>query len=335
MTLNRITRTSVLALCALALLFAVAPIATAQTTPDASGAQGDFAGLVDIGGRKIYLECSGTGSPTVVLVAGFGSSARYWTDDLSAQNPPRTMVFPRVAATTRVCAYDRPGTGAEVGDQDFFSRSDPIPQPTNAQAVVTDLHAVLHAAGVPGPYVLAGHSLGGFFSRMYASTYPDDVVGMVLLDAYSEFIEPIIGPKLWPKLVKLNAPSSKPVQLPGYGDSEAIPYAKDDAYLRKLRATSPLRPMPLAVFTHGKPFVLPKDTARQYGFTSKQIEPVLLKANQAQAKLVPDARFFTAKESGHDIHQDQPALVAEAIQQVVAGVRSPDTWYSLQTCCRS
>src|SRR4029077_10795412 len=113
MTLNRMTRTSVLALCVLAMLFAVAPAATAQTTPDASGAQGDFAGLVDIGGRNIYLECSGTGSPTVVLVAGYGSSARYWTDDLSAQNPPRTMVFPRVAATTRLCAYDRPGTGAE------------------------------------------------------------------------------------------------------------------------------------------------------------------------------------------------------------------------------
>ena len=105
--------------------------------------------------------------------------------------------------------------------------------------------------------------------------------------------------------------------------------------MRKLTATSPLRPMPLAVFTHGKPFVLPKDPALSQGFTSKQIEPLLLKANQAQAKLVPDARFFTAKESGHDIHQDQPALIAEAIQQVVAGVRSPDTWYSLQTCCRT
>ena len=105
--------------------------------------------------------------------------------------------------------------------------------------------------------------------------------------------------------------------------------------MRQLKATSPLRPMPLAVLTHGKPFVLPKDPALSQGFTSKQIEPILLKANKAQAKLVPDARFFTAKESGHDIHQDQPALTAEAIQQVVAGVRSPDTWYSLQTCCRT
>ena len=335
MTLNRITRTSVLALCVVALLFAVAPIATAQTSPDASGAQGDFAGLVDIGGRKMYLECSGQGSPTVVLVAGAGSSARYWTDDLSAQSPPRTMVFPRIAATTRVCAYDRPGTYASVGDQDFVSRSDPVPQPSTFMAAVTDLHSLLQAAHVPGPYVLAGHSNGGFISRMYASTHPDEVIGMVLLDAYSEFLEPVFGPKLWPKLVKLNASQSTAVQIPGYGEAETVPYASGDDQMRQLTKTSPLRPMPLAVLAHGKPFDLPKDPKLSQGITSKVAEPLLLKATQAQAKLVPDARFFYAEKSGHNIHQDQPALSAEAIQQVVAGVRSPDTWYSLQTCCRS
>jgi hypothetical protein len=125
------------------------------------------------------------------------------------------------------------------------------------------------------------------------------------------------------------------VQIPGYGEAETVPYASGDDQMRQLTKTSPLRPMPLAMLTHGKPFVLPKDPALSQGFTSKQIEPLLLKANQAQAKLVPDARFFYAKKSGHDIHQDQPALTAEAIQQVVAGVRSPDTWYSLQTCCRT
>ena len=289
MTLRRMTRTSVVALCVMAMLFAVAPAATAQTTPDPTGAQGDFAGLVDIGGRKMYLECSGQGSPTVVLVAGFGSSARYWTDDLRAENPPRTMVFPRIAATTHVCAYDRPGTGAVVqATSKFVSRSDPIPQPTTVEAIVTDLHALLQAAHVPGPYVLTGHSLGGYFSRMYASTYPDEVVGMVLIDAYSEFLEPIIGPKLWPKLVKFNAANGKSVPIPGYGDSEAIPYGSANSHMRKSTATSPLRPMPLAVLAHGKPFVLPKDPALSQGFTSEQIEPILLKANEAQAKLVPD-----------------------------------------------
>ena len=335
MTLIRMTRTSVVALCMMAMLFAVAPAATAQTTPAPTGAQGDFAGLVDIGGRKIYLECSGQGSPTVVLVAGGGSSARYWTDDLRAENPPWTMVFPRIAATTRVCAYDRPGTYAEVGKELFVSRSDPVPQPSTFMAAVTDLHVLLQAAHVPGPYILAGHSNGGFISRMYASTYPDEVIGMVLIDAYSEFLKPVFGPKLWPKLVKFNAPQRKPTQIPGYGEAETVPYASGDDQMRQLTKTSPLRPMPLAVLAHGKPFVLPKDPKLSQGITSKVAEPLLLKANQAQAKLVPDARFFYAKKSGHDIHQDQPALTAEAIQQVVAGVRSPDTWYSLQTCCRT
>lgn len=326
---------SLIALGALTMLFAVAPAADAHTQPATPGTEPDFAGLVDIGGRKIYLECSGQGSPTVVLVAGSGSSARYWTDDLLPAAPPRTMVFPQVATTTRVCAYDRPGTYAFVGDEAFISRSDPIAQPTTPMAIVAELHALLQAADVPGPYVLAGHSIGGLVSRMYASTYPDEVIGMVVIDAYSEFLKPIFGPERWPRLVKFNAASSTVVPIPGYGDAETIPYASGDDHMRQLTATSPLRPMPLAVLAHGRPFDLPKDPVLSQGFTSKEIEPLLLAANKAQAELVPDARFFHAKESGHDIHQDQPALTVEAIRQVVAGVRSPDTWYELTSCCKT
>jgi pimeloyl-ACP methyl ester carboxylesterase len=244
------------------------------------------------------------------------------------------MVFPEVATTTRVCAYDRPGTYAFVGEEPFISRSDPIAQPRTPMDIVAELHALLQAAGVPGPYVLAGHSLGGFASRMYASTYPDEVVGMVLIDAYSEFLEPIFGPERWPRLVAFNAPGSVVVPIPGYGDAETIPYASGDAHMRQLTATSPLRPMPLAVLAHGRPFALPEDPGDRQGFTSEEIEPLLFAANQAQAELVPDARFFHAKESGHDIHQDQPALTTEAIRQVIAGVRSPDTWYQLTACCK-
>src|SRR4051794_19350613 len=330
----RTLRTSLMGICVLAALFAVAPAADAHAPPVRPGADRDFAGLVDIGGRSIYLECRGEGSPTVVLVAGSGSSARYWTDDLRPADPPRSMVFPEVATTTRVCAYDRPGTYAFVGDEPFISRSDPIVQPVTPMDIVAELHALLQAAGIPGPYVLAGHSIGGFVSRMYASTYPDEVVGMVVVDAYSEFLEPIFGPERWPRLVAFNAQSTVVVPIPGYGDAETIPYASGDDHMRELTATSPLRPMPLAVLAHGRPFDLPADPALSQGFTSEEIEPLLFAANQAQAQLVPDARFFHATESGHDIHQDQPALVTEAIRQVVAGVRSPDTWYQLNACCK-
>ena len=111
------------------------PVMAQDATPAASpsAASGDFAGLVDIGGRKIYLECHGTGSPTVVLVAGGRTSARYWTDDLLHPDAPRTMVMPGVAQFTRVCAYDRPGTYALIGDDVLPSRSDPVAQPRTVE----------------------------------------------------------------------------------------------------------------------------------------------------------------------------------------------------------
>lgn len=144
--------------------------------------QPGFAALVNIGGRKMYLECRGTGSSIVILESGYRNDADIW----SAQGEPgATMVLPGVSAITRVCAYDRPGT---ILDNTHFSRSDPVAMPRTARDVVTDLHALLHAANIPGPYVLVGHSLGGLFVRLYASTYPDDVAGMVLVDAFSEWV---------------------------------------------------------------------------------------------------------------------------------------------------
>src|SRR5882724_10731521 len=142
---------------------------------------GDFAGLVEIGdGRKMYLECRGSGSPTVILESGYRNDAAIWSAPLE---PRMTTVFPRVAKFTRVCAYDRPGTFL---DANHLSRSTAVPMPRTARDLVSDLHALLRAAHVPGPYVFAAHSFGGIFARLYASTYPDEVVGMVLVDALSE-----------------------------------------------------------------------------------------------------------------------------------------------------
>ena len=139
----------------------------------------DIAGLVDIGGgRKMYLECRGTGSPTVVLVAGLKGSAEDW----NIAKGPEPTVFAEVAKFTRVCAYDRPGT--PVGEKP--SRSDPVPQPTTAGQAVADLHALLRAAGEARPCVLVGQSYGGLVVRLYASTYPEEVSGLVLIDALTE-----------------------------------------------------------------------------------------------------------------------------------------------------
>jgi pimeloyl-ACP methyl ester carboxylesterase len=311
------------------------PALAQSATPAASSpsaASGDFSGLVDIGGRSLYLECHGTGSPTVILVSGYRASGRFWSDDLLQPDDPRQMVLPGVAETTRVCTYDRPGTVASIGEDDFVSRSDPIAQPRTAPEVVTELHALLQAAEVPGPYVLAGHSMGGFFARLYAATYPDEVVGLVLVDAYSEQTETLMTPEQWEAMGQLSRElgSDTVVPIPGYGDLETIGFGADNATMRKAVAASPLPPMPLAVLAHGKPIIVLDETR---GFTTAEWEALQQASYEALAALVPQARFTVASESGHDIHQDQPELVIEAIRQVVAGVRNPDTWYDMSSCC--
>ena len=119
--------------------------------------KGRFSGWFDIGGRRLFLRCTGHGSPTVVFEGGLT------TDWYQLQN--------QLSGFTRVCSYDRPG-----GPR---SSSDPAPTPRTARDFVADLHAVLRAARVPGPYVVVGHSNSGLFTQLYASTYPRQVAGLV------------------------------------------------------------------------------------------------------------------------------------------------------------
>jgi pimeloyl-ACP methyl ester carboxylesterase len=118
--------------------------------------------LIDVGGYRLHITCVGTGSPTVILLHGNGGTSLDWYG-----------VQPAMATTTRVCAYDRAGMG--------WSDADPGPQ--DAQQIVRELHTLLTNAGIAGPYVLVGHSFGGLYTRVYADQYPDEVMGMVLLDA--------------------------------------------------------------------------------------------------------------------------------------------------------
>jgi pimeloyl-ACP methyl ester carboxylesterase len=321
------------------------PVMAQSATPAASSpsaASGDFAGLVDIGGRKIYLECRGEGSPTVVLVAGYLSSARFWTDDLRHPGAPRTMVLPAVAEFTRVCAYDRPGT-LTMNNPDLDpdgplltpSRSDPIPQPRTTQDMVDELHALLAAADIPGPYVLVGHSAGGLVTRLYASEYPDEAVGMVLLDSAHEDgwlrFQEALTPEQWAVIEALTVTNQE--LLDAYPEAERIwtaPLADDatTGQVRQARRDAPLPPLPLVVLKRGIPSGDPFP-----GWPSEKMEAIQLDLQKDLATLVPNAHFAVATESGHDIHQDQPELVTEAIRQVVEGVRNPDTWDDLTSCC--
>jgi pimeloyl-ACP methyl ester carboxylesterase len=118
--------------------------------------------LVDVGGHRLHLHCVGQGSPTVVLESGLASPLPVWG-----------WVQPDVAAVTRVCAYDRAGVGW----------SDAGPEPRDAQQMARELHTLLTVAGVPGPYVLVGHSYGGLYARVYAAMYPAEVAGVALIDS--------------------------------------------------------------------------------------------------------------------------------------------------------
>lgn len=304
--------------------------ATPVTTPVDMG---DGASLIDVGGRNLYLECHGEGGPTVILLTGYRTSGMYWTTDLLQPEDPRQMVMPGVAKATRVCTYDRPGTYAYIGEDLYTSRSDAIDQPRTSLEVIEELHTLLQAAEIPGPYILVGHSLGGFFARYYAATYPDDVVGLVLVDSFSERLEDEMTPEQFTALKEFNqgGGTDTVMEVPGYGDVETLPWSGDNDVVRAAVTASPLPPMPLAVLGHGIPFPTPDDMP---GFAPGELEEILQTTNRWLATLVPDGRFWLASKSGHDIHQDQPELVVEAIQEVLEGVRSPDTWYSLESCCQ-
>ena len=130
----------------------------ASAAPPGSASEGDFCGLVGVAGwHWLYLECRGNGSPTVGLQSGFGNAAGIWS--LAEADPP--AVQPGVATFTRVCSYDRPGSLITTGSEPLPGRSDQVPMPCNPADVVAELHDLLAAAQVPGPYVFVGDSLGG------------------------------------------------------------------------------------------------------------------------------------------------------------------------------
>src|SRR6266508_2309430 len=118
--------------------------------------------LVDIGGYRLHINCTGTGSPTAVIEAGLGDWSTTWGG----------YVQPEVAKTTRVCTYDRAGMG--------WSEAGPLPR--DAAQFAKALPTLLHTAHLPGPYPMVGHSLGGFGVRVFVHDYASEIAGVVLIE---------------------------------------------------------------------------------------------------------------------------------------------------------
>lgn len=121
--------------------------------------------MIDVGGYSLYLNCTGSGSPTVILESGLSGDFTSWN-----------TTQPEISKITRVCSYDRAG----------LSYSNPGPLPRDAKLTTSDLHTLLSKGNIAPPYILVGHSFGGLLIRKYYSEYPDEVVGMVFIESLHE-----------------------------------------------------------------------------------------------------------------------------------------------------
>jgi pimeloyl-ACP methyl ester carboxylesterase len=274
--------------------------------------------LIDVGDHRLHIDCTGTGSPTVVLEAGLGENSTAMAG----------WIAPAVAATTRVCVYDRSGYGW----------SDPAPAPEDGRTVAANLHALLAAAGVTPPYVLAAHSSGGVYARIFAGRYPTDVAGLVMLDAQPAEVYTDLpgwrtfyalykrGEALLPSLARVGIPrvayAIVPSGLPPTERAEQQAMVSSAAYYRALhdeiaqlrtaltqaQQVTSFGDMPLMVVTAGK--------GAQDGWLPLQDKMVQLSSNSVHRVLV-NASHASLIEDHHDSRDAVSAIV-----NVVNAVRS-------------
>jgi pimeloyl-ACP methyl ester carboxylesterase len=295
--------------------------------------------MVDVGGYRIHIYCQGEGSPTVVMDAGAGDFSLTWA-----------LVQPEVAELTRVCVYDRAGLGW----------SELSPKSRTAHNIVEELHTLLTKAGIEGPYVLVGQSMGGLHMRLYAHEYTDEIVGMVLIDATpderdSRFPEAYVQAleheakkevrllhlaKLLNTIGLLALFDWYPDQyLPGLPQATRETYKgvilSDTKYFEGAadevtsHAESRAQVQAAQIITLGDiPLVVltrgasaTSDTSDLPAEAVQQRESIWREMQAELAALSTSGKLIIAEQSSHNIHHDQPELVIDAIRQVVEAVR--------------
>jgi pimeloyl-ACP methyl ester carboxylesterase len=246
--------------------------------------------MVDVDGHGVYLDCRGSGSPTVVLESGLGGTADGWGD-----------VFDGVAASTRVCASERPGKGHSDG----IGRH-------SAMATARRLHEALAAHGERGPYVVVAHSFGGVYARLFAAAEPGSVRWLVMLDTY----EPDLGMDLDPTLDDATRATIHQSLEDGGRTFEAVEELDWPATLAELAAIEPGSVPALLLFT--EPEV-------RYQDPDPAVRAALIAAwYRAIDARYPNGRLEIVHASGHFIQDDQPELVIDRVRELVETVRSPE-----------
>lgn len=284
--------------------------------------------LIDIGGRKLHLHCTGKGTPNVILEAGASAFAIDWA-----------LVQPEIARTNRVCSYDRAGSGW----------SDPAPGVRTPAAVVTDLHATLAATGLKPPYIMVGASMGGIYVRLYDLTYPGEVAGLVLVDPASEdrlFArfegKGVTIASLTAEQLRSTIPPG-PMTVPRRSPQTGTPFDLLPHNLYETRVVLETRLIASIPRSISRDIVVAsaegeRDTlAKLLALRTSQLHPlgdrpvvVLtrgLDANQevndvhaALAHLSTNSRHTVVNGAGHEIHLFKPEIVIQAIRDVLISV---------------
>ncbi len=260
--------------------------------------------MVDIGGRKLRLLTRGQGAPTVVIEAGMGAPG--------AGDPEWRKVIEEISKTNRVCIYDRAGLG----------KSDPPKKlPRTSLDVADDLNALLAKAKVPGPYLLVAHSYGGLHARMFADRYPEQLLGLVLVDS--------THPDMDRQLIDmLGAPKPGEPESVAKGrefltrrisDPNANPEKIDaNACNAQVRALNGIGAKPAILLTHSSKF---RVDGRLPEEVSLKIEEIFQSLQVDLKKISTNSTLKQSVTGGHGLHADDPDFVIQGIREGLEAVK--------------